>query len=378
MVALPFTLRPGEVLVDALLGTGQRQAPKGAVANAVTFLNKAIGHPRVAIDTPTGVDADRGQVLGEAVTATLTLTLGEHKAGLFCEPGATLAGEVRLIDIGLGQGRALDPSLRPAAWLLEDSDTAPWWPPRGPGIAKWDRGYVGIRAGGGAGVLSAHAALRAGAGLVTLFVPREDWSGLHGLWPEVVLAEPDRIGVRRQDAIVLGPGLGLDPVTREEVRRLWRELAIPLVVDADALTHLADATDRGCGGPRVITPHVAEAARLLATDRAAVEADRFAALQSLRRFGVPVLKGRFTLIGATLEPPPPGEDDAPWINQTGSHRLATAGSGDVLAGVIAALLAAGLPPRHAAALGVTLHGQAGERMSPGDTASDLVRLIRPA
>ncbi|MCB9777754.1 MAG: NAD(P)H-hydrate dehydratase [Alphaproteobacteria bacterium] len=350
--------------VDALLGTGQTDAPRGFALDGLQALARL--PVRVAIDLPTGLCADTGQPLGAPLPRfDLTVTLGRHKRGLWAAPGVFLAGERELVDIGLelGVGETGDDD----TFLLEEHDVVDWAPRDGPGRAKWHRGHVAVRAGGGAAVLAAHGAFRAGAGLVTVLAPRADWDRLHGLWPEVILTEPAALDPTRHDALVLGPGLGTDRV--DEVRDLWAGFPGAVVADADALTILAAAPEPPPDGRvRVLTPHSAEAGRLLGRERAAVDADRFAALDALRALGTPLLKGPCTLIGA------PG---ATWINPTGSVALATAGTGDVLAGLIGGLLARGLPAERALAIAAWRHGRAGEAMGPGGTASDLLQALRP-
>lgn len=357
--------------VDALLGTGQRAAPRGEIRDGILALAAVPGV--LAVDLPTGLDADTGQALGDAVVrADLTTCFGWWKPGLLCEPGASLAGEVEVVDIGLALSAVSEPDLSsPDARILQESDIRSWEKPLSPNMAKWDRGHVAIRAGGGAAVLAAHGALRGGAGLVTLLVPRADWDRLHGLWPDIILAEPGALNPERHDVVVVGPGLGTDAAAEAEVLSLWGQFPGAVVADADALTLLAQhPTLPPPGARRVLTPHVAEAARLLGTSRAAVEADRFGAAAALRPLvgetGAALLKGRNTLIaGAEL-----------WVNPTGSPRLATAGTGDVLAGLVGAALARGLPADRAAALSAWRHGCAGEALPSGGTASDLVALLR--
>ena len=363
-LGLPFSdpeqaVAGADVAVDALLGTGQSQAPRGQIIQALKALS--VARHVVAIDIPTGVHSDTGQNLGGAVQCALTLTIGRWKLGLLSAPGCALAGEVSLIDIGLDLALSMDPSLTPSAHILENSDIAGWWPKPADTDAKWDRGHVGILGSRGAATLAAHGAFRGGAGLVTLFAPKTEWDHFHGLWPEVIMAEAHRLDPNRHDVIVVGPGLGVEHI--DPVLALWNDYPGGVVADADALTILANhkhrtPTDRA----RIITPHTAEAGRLLGVSRAEVEADRFAAMGQLNSFGTAVLKGPCTLIG-----PSPI-----WVNPRGSSRLATGGSGDVLAGMIGGLLAAGLPPEHAAACGAWAHGIGGERMPEGGTASDLV------
>lgn len=365
---LEHVLDGAQVGVDALLGTGQQDAPRGFALDGLRALGRL--PVRVAIDIPTGVHADTGQVLGTAPpTFDLTIPLGRLKAGLLCPPALQLAGEIALVDIGLNLGRLHDPALAtPLAWLLEAADVAAWLPVEDGAAAKWHRGHVAVRAGGGAAVLAAHGAMRAPVGLVTLLAPRADWPALHGLWPEIILAEPNSLDPARHDALVLGPGLG--PDAGDEVERLWRDFENPILADADALAVLAE---RQLSPPperiRAITPHVAEAGRMLGRSAWQVDADRFAALADLAPFGTALLKGPRTLIGA------PG---APWVNPTGSVALATAGSGDVLSGLAGGYLARGLPAAQALALAAWRHGRAGERMGVGGTASELLRALPEA
>ena len=350
-------LGPADLLVDALLGTGQRDAPRGAIADGVKALHGET--PVVALDLPTGVHADTGQALGEPARAALTVTFGRWKTGLLAEPGASLAGEVVLVDIGLNLGARMA-GIEPDAWLLERADVVEMLEDIRPGEAKWDRGHVAVRAGGGAAVLACHGAVRMGVGLVTLLAPEKDWPRIHGLWPEVILAKPEALDPNRHDALVMGPGLG----DTTDVAALWRDFPGPVVADADALAVIAAPAPQHPN--RIVTPHAGEAARMLGMTRLEVAADRFSAIRALERFGTPVLKGPWTLIGG----------GPPWVNPTGSDRLATAGSGDVLAGMIGALLARGLGRRAAPAAAVWLHGVAGRRMPDRGSASDLVEALR--
>jgi len=351
------------VAVDALLGTGQRAAPRGEIQHALATLSQA--PHRVAVDIPTGIHPDTGQLLGTAMTYALTVTLGRWKSGLLCAPGCALAGDVYCVDIGLDLAHTVDPSLaHSVAHMLERTDIEMWRPKVHSTDAKWDRGHVAIIAGGGAAVLAAHGAFRGGAGMVTLLAPKADWEHFHGLWPEVILAAPESLDPKRHDVVVVGPGLGTDQP--ERVVDLWNDYPGGVIADADALTVLAAHPHRTpVGKPRVVTPHVAEAARLLHCERTEVEAHRFAAMSRLTNFGVVVLKGPHTLIGP----------DRLWVNPTGSARLATAGTGDVLAGMIGGLLATGTSPAQAAAIGVWDHGLAGQRMPAEGTASDLIKAL---
>lgn len=372
-VGIADALDGADVVVDALLGTGQKSAPRGAVEEGVVAIRAARdrGARVVALDLPTGVCADTGAALGGdhlTVNAHDTVTFGYWKPGLLCAPGAALAGAVHVVDIGLDLAIAHNPT-GPAtdAWLLTADDIRPLLSPPPTHGAKWDRGHVAVRAGGGAAVLASLGAFAAGAGLVTLLAPRNEWSAFHGLDPSVILAEPDTLDARRHDALVIGPGLGTQRT--HDVVHAWRSAPMPVLADADALTILAHhPTSPEVDHPRVITPHAAEAGRLLGMRRAKVDADRFAAVQALNKLGTPVLKGPFTLVGG----------DTPRVAPFADGRLAVAGSGDVLSGCIGAALASGASPVDAASLGVWLHGAAAEHMPTYGTARHLVDAIRTA
>jgi len=369
--SLSEVLHNADVVVDALLGTGQRSAPRGGVREGVDAIQqaRAAGAHVVALDLPTGVCADTGCAIGgpnTAVHAHQTVTFGYWKPGLLCAPGAGLAGEVQVVDIGLDLAAQSDSDQRhPDAWLLNEADILPLLPAPSPYSAKWDRGHVAVRAGGGAAVLACHGALASGAGLVTLLAPRSEWPTFHGLDPSVILAEPEALNPRRHDGLVIGPGLGLHHT--EEVVEAWQHAAMPVLADADALTILARHPTPACTDhPRVMTPHSAEAARLLGQTREQVEADRFAAAQQLQGTATVVLKGPHSLITA----------DVPRVMPFADARLATAGSGDVLSGCIAAGLARRHSALNAATLGVWAHGASGARMPTCGTASHLVDAVR--
>ena len=217
-----------DLKVDALLGTGQRDEPRGAIAAGVAMLRGDT--PVVALDLPTGVHADTGQALGDPAPAVLTVTFGRWKTGLLAEPGASLAGDVVLVDIGLDLGARIG-GIEPDAWLLEQADVERMLRGIRRGEAKWDRGHVAVRAGGGAAVLACHGAFRMGVGLDTLLAPETDWARIDGLWPEVILARPEALDANRHDALVMGPGLG----DTKDVSALWRDFPNPVVADADAL-----------------------------------------------------------------------------------------------------------------------------------------------
>ena len=207
-VSIEAAIEGAEVAVDAILGTGQVDAARGHIPDAIEAINSA--PKKVSIDLPTGLNADTGQPLGPVVSADLTITLGRWKPGLLASPGCVLTGEVVLVDIGLDLVHRAGLGLpQPNIHLLEEVDINRWRPRVLKQDAKWDRGHVGVIAGGGAATLAAHGAFRGGAGLVTLFAPQSKWESFHGLWPEVILATPESLNARRHSVLVIGPGLGL-------------------------------------------------------------------------------------------------------------------------------------------------------------------------
>ncbi|MCC6832137.1 MAG: NAD(P)H-hydrate dehydratase [Thermoleophilia bacterium] len=375
----------GAVLVDALLGPGTRGAPRGAVAAMVAWTAGWPG-PVVAVDVPTGVDADTGAVAGDAVRADLTVTFHGDKVGLHVAPGRGRAGRVEVVDIAIPSAVASDP----AAWLVHGG-AATAIPPKDAAGEKYSAGAVLVVAGApgmtGAGVLAALATLRAGAGLAVAAVPAAVQPLMAPLMLEVMCAPvADDAGrlcaasaddvlreAGRVSAVALGPGIGRASATTAAVLGILERLELPVVLDADGLWHLEGRPEALAARPAatVITPHAGEAARLLGSDRAAVEAERLAAAHDLaaRSGAVVVLKGPGTVIAA------PGQ--VPLIAAGGGPSLSTAGSGDVLTGIIAAALAKGLPARTAAAAGVALHAAAGDRAGRGDgmIAGDLLDVL---
>lgn len=375
MLGLDAAVAGAAVLIDALLGTGQRAAPQGAALDGVRACRRAraAGAAVVALDLPTGLHADTGQPLGaedEVVEADLTLTFGFLKPGLCLAPGLVIAGEVEVIDIGLGHAALVEPALLAAELEVgEPGDLDAALPKVGRLGAKWDRGHVAIRAEGGAAVLAAQGALASGAGWVTVLCPEVGWGRLHGLPPDVVLAAPSALDPQRHDVLVVGPGLGAAGAAA-----LLAAEAFPgiVIVDADAILPLREAS-AALRGRVVLTPHSAEAAALLGLRRARVEADRLDALRQLRSFGLPVLKGPGSLIG----------DRVPACWPVADARLSVAGSGDVLAGLIGGLVAR-CCPRGGEGLGavvsaaVGLHAHAAAELPPGGRAGQLAGAIAAA
>jgi ADP-dependent NAD(P)H-hydrate dehydratase / NAD(P)H-hydrate epimerase len=370
------------VVVDALLGTGTRGAPKGAVKAAIAAIDTAAG-PVVSLDVPSGVDTDSGRAPGLVVCADLTVTFHGDKLGLRVEPGRSCAGEVVVVDIGIPSVVRLEH----AAWLV-GADAAAAVPPKDPGGEKYGAGAVLVVAGSagmvGAGCLASKATLRAGAGLTVAAVPASLRAEVASHLLEVMTAAvPDDRGAfgpagvaavlaeaRRVGAVALGPGLGRALQTTGFVRDLLGKLALPLVVDADALWHLGEMPTwlRERSGTLILTPHAGEAARLLGARRADIERERLGSATRLAEAtgAVVVLKGPSTIVAT-----PDGEVA---VNSTGGPQLSTAGTGDVLTGIITAFLAKGMRPFAAAAVGVAVHGAAAQAAGRGDgtVAGDLI------
>jgi NAD(P)H-hydrate epimerase len=371
------------VIVDALFGTGLARPLDGAAASLVGAIN-ASGAFVIAADLPSGLDADTGRALGACVRADVTVTLGMLKVGLASAPGFARAGLVEVADIGIPR-RLIDATVVHAG-LVEEDDVRAILPRPGPMDHKGRRGHVLVVGGGpgkrGSARLASFAALRAGAGLVTL--ASQPGPGGELAAPDEVMTEPVddaaalAAALRGKAAVACGPGLGRDDRARALVAAVLAA-GVPAVLDADALHAIAPHPDRvaGAAGPVVLTPHPGEAAALLGTGTAAdVEADRLAAARALAaRFrAVVVLKGARTIVcDGTLG------DDFCAINPTGGPALATGGTGDVLAGAIAALVGQGLGPADAARAGVWLHGAAGDELydalGRGATARDVADAI---
>src|SRR5690242_7263297 len=378
-----------DLIVDGLLGIGGRgglREPFSSLAAEAETARQA-GATVVAVDLPSGIDADTGAVEGPAVRADVTVTFGAIKPGLLIDPGAGHAGAVELVDIGLGPYLETEP----AASAPQRDDIAELLPRSGAESDKYRRGVLGLLAGSdrftGAALLSAGGAVHGGAGMVRVVTTPEAAVLVRQKWPEtVVTVHPDEgdwdlLGsVGRVQAWVAGPGMGTDS---DAVTRLTAILRtdLPVLVDADGLTILSQHQDLlPRRAPTLITPHAGELARLLGTDPASVEARRLEhARRAAAQLGVTVLlKGSTTIIA----PPDAGPV---LVNPTGTPWLATAGSGDVLSGLSGALLAQGLTPAQAGLAGAYLHGLAGRLAASPDGAgqapigaSDLVRALPAA
>ena len=377
----------GAIGIDALFGTGARLPLPEPYAMLARVLD-ARERPIVAIDAPSGTDALTGAVAADAVRATVTVTLGAAKPGLFLEPARDRTGELWYAGIGIDEA-ILDAGPRTFA-ALDDGAFSALLPQRPPGADKRASGAPLIVAGSaqfpGAAVLCARAAARAGAGYVTVAAPRSVADVLRAhLVEQVVVEIPDDAPVeaaieelldiaKRNGSIGIGPGLGLDERTGAIVTGLLARTALPVVADASALFHLAKRLDVLRGKAAVVTPHEGEFARLSGKGSIA-PGQRVARLREfVERTGVTtLLKGRDTIVfdGATMH-----------LNATGTSALATAGTGDVLTGTIATLLAQGLSPVDAARAGAYWHGLAGKRAARrrpvGVVAGDVIEELAAA
>lgn len=387
-------LRFSDCLVDALLGTGFHGELEPAFARAVQLINQS-NKPVIAVDIPSGVEADTGQVRTVAVRAAQTITLGLYKPGLLLYPGAENAGKVTVADIGIPLELLTDGAIR------QNVLTAPYvrslLPLRTADAHKGTAGKVLVIAGSrgmtGAAALTSLAALRAGAGLVILGISEQ----LHDIM-EVKLTEvmtsplpgnsdacldSSCVGPvielsARANVLAIGPGLGGQAFTAEAVREIIRQAEVPLVIDADGLNALVGFTDilLDSQALAVLTPHPGEMARLTGLSAAQVNSDRVnVARQSALEWGsIIVLKGVPTIVAF-----PDGEI---FINTSGNPGMATGGTGDVLTGVIASLIAQGLSSHDAAVAGVYLHGYAGDLAAAsgrtGLIASDVLAALPAA
>ena len=367
-------LAGADVIVDAVFGTGLRSDVIGPAAAAIRAMN-AIDTLRVAVDIPSGLDADTGVVRGGAVLAHVTATMGCRKLGLVLDPDAPV-GRVEVVDLGVPPDAALEAARAegPLCYWLERADVARMLPRPGPGAHKGTAGHVLIIAGSagktGAALLAARAALRTGAGLATMATTRAGQTALDAkvvAEMTAVYADGDDADgasyarilalAGRMKAAALGPGIPTGPGMAAMVRRLVGELPIPLVVDADALNLLGEdaaALATSARAARVLTPHPGEMARVCGLPVGEISKDRLGHARRLaeRSRAVVVLKGARTVIARP--------DGTAHINPTANPALGTAGSGDVLTGVIASLLGQGLAAPDAACAGVFVHGESAE------------------
>ena len=367
-------LAGADVIVDAVFGTGLRSDVAGPPAAAISAMN-AVDALRVAIDIPSGLDADTGAVRGVAFAAQVTATMACRKLGLVLDPDAPV-GRIEIVDLGVPLDAAVAAAQAegPLCHWLEREDVARMLPRRGPSGHKGTAGHVLVIAGSagktGSALLAARAALRSGAGLATVATTAAGQTALDAkVVAEMTACYADgndadeasyaRIFAlaARMKAAALGPGIPTGPGMAALVRRLVADLSLPLVVDADALNMLGEDVAQvasAARAPRILTPHPGEMARLCGLPIVEIAKDRLGHARNLaeRSRAVVVLKGARTVIATP--------DGTAFINPTANPALGTAGSGDVLTGVIASLLAQGLQAPDAACAGVFVHGESAE------------------
>jgi ADP-dependent NAD(P)H-hydrate dehydratase / NAD(P)H-hydrate epimerase len=373
-----------DLIIDGVTGIGGHGGLREPAASLARLVARARddGAVVVAVDVPSGIDSDTGEVHGEAVQADVTVTFGTVKPGLLIDPGASLAGLTELIDIGLA-----DYLPAPAVVSMQAADVAAVLPRPQPESDKYRRGVLGLVAGSnqytGAAVLSCGGAIHGGAGMVRFVSADVAVNVVRQHWPEAVLTayQPDRPAeaiktAGRVQAWAVGPGIGTGP-DAEGLLAAVLASDVPVLVDADGLTVLAERRDLlRRDAPVLITPHAGELARLLTADRDDIEARRLHYVRAAAaELGVTVLlKGSTTVIAS------PDDTEPVLVNSTGTSWLATAGSGDVLSGLAGSLLAQGIPAATAAAAAAFLHGMAG-RLAARDApigASDLIGAIPAA
>jgi hydroxyethylthiazole kinase-like uncharacterized protein yjeF len=374
------------VVVDAIFGIGLRDSVTGAPAAALAAMNATPAH-KVAVDIPSGLDADTGRVRGVAFRADVTATMGARKLGLVLDADVPV-GAIEVIDLGVPIVPPADAG--PLARWLDGGVVRAELPRRGATAHKGSAGHLLVIAGSagktGAAVLAGRAALRGGVGLVTVASTAAGQAALDSKVVEIMTeryTDTDDADARasantlaalagKMRAVAIGPGIPTGPGMRAVVRDLVARLTVPMVVDADALNMMGMDVGRvlsNVAGPRILTPHPGEMGRLVGKTTAEVQEDRLGVARALamRTRSVVVLKGARTLVAAP--------DGTVFVNPTACGALGTAGSGDVLTGLIGGLVAQGMTPLAAACAGVFIHGAAGERvaarMGSGLTSGDL-------
>ncbi len=370
--AVRLFLAKTDIVVDAIYGTGFKGVVKDYAGRVIDAVN-ACDRPVISVDIPSGLEADTGRVNGPCIMAGLTVTFGLPKVGLLLEPGASCAGELMVADISLPASLLKDNQIK--CNMIDENMVRGWLPFRTTSSHKGDYGRVLVVGGSlgmaGAACLTAEAVIRAGAGLVTLAVPEGIYNPVASKLTEVMVVTVPQtlegtpakealpvIGdmLERAEVLAIGPGLSTNPETTELVRAIVARSNRPVVLDADGLNAFVGHTDllSKARKPLVITPHPGEMSRLAGMSTEAVQQDR---LQQARRWAsawgaVLVLKGAKTIVASP--------DGTTYINTTGNPGMATGGSGDVLTGIVAGLLAQGMDPAEAAAAGAYLHGAAGD------------------
>jgi ADP-dependent NAD(P)H-hydrate dehydratase / NAD(P)H-hydrate epimerase len=372
------------LVVDAILGTGMKSEVRGLYADAITLMN-ASGVPIVAVDVPSGLHTDTGMPLGVCIQAEMTVSLGYPKLGQVIYPGLDYVGDLVVADIGIDSRAVAE--VAPKIEVLERDEIGRLVPNRKPDTHKGTYGHLLVMAGSrgktGAAILACRAAMRSGAGLVTLAAPRSLNNILASSLVEV-MTEPLRDNpaeemelpsdddwrrlLERKNVLLFGPGIGVSDSTQSALHWLLKNLDIPWVIDADGLNNLALDIERlrKAKTPPIVTPHPGEMARLIGKNTAAVNQDRIGIARSFAtaHHCYVVLKGARTVLAT-----PEGKV---FINSTGNPGMASGGMGDVLAGMLAALLGQGFSPEDAMKLGVYLHGFVGDYLTTQNGAIGLI------
>lgn len=395
---------PCYAVVDAIFGIGLDREVGGHFADTINLINTSgFAHqaPVIAVDTPSGIDSDTGKVLGTCVRADYTATYCCAKPGHFIHGSSEWTGKLEIIDIGIPPEAILRAGLTTELATTETFRKIYRSLQRNKSSHKGSHGHLLILAGStgktGAAMLAARGALRSGAGLVSLCVPGNLNPVFESSLIEAMtiplphsrdcldIADWELIArsLQGKEAVVLGPGIGTEEQTAELVTRIYESVRCPVVIDADGLNILAENREglRRPGGPRIFTPHPGELSRLLDKSASDIQANRIDAavlggnlFRNDEHETVVVLKGAGTIIA--------GSDGTTIINTTGNPGMATGGMGDVLSGMIGALICQGLPPLDAAVAGVFLHGSAAdllyEKVGIGFTASEVAEMIPPA
>lgn len=364
--------RHSQIIIDALFGTGLTRKVTGFPAQVIRKINEAKKFV-VAVDIPSGIDSDTGQTTGSHVIADITCCLGEYKRSHWLFPAAESMGRLELIDIGIPA--QVTKQIEDQLALIEAGDIVSLFPQRKKNTHKGTYGHLLVVAGSrgkeGAAGLAAFSGLRAGTGLVTLAGPAS-LARLEEMIPLEIMTEflPETKGgtltkdsapavldlLKEKSALAIGPGLGTSPSTLEFLEALLPQVKVPAVIDADGLNLIAKSKSllKKLPSGTILTPHPKEMSRLTGKSTAEIQKDRVNSVMDFckKTKCVLILKGAHSLIGLP--------DGGVWVNPTGNAGMATAGSGDVLTGIIGGFLAQGLPPENAALAGVYLHGLAGD------------------
>jgi NAD(P)H-hydrate epimerase len=387
-----LSMRHRDIWVDAIFGTGLKSDIKGYIRDVILFIN-IMRKPVLAVDIPSGIDSDTGQVCGEAVRSNVTATFGYAKAGHYLYPGAAYSGKVEIVDIGIP--KYIADRISPKQRLLRNETVRSYLRPRSGDAHKGGTGHLFIIAGSpgktGAAAMTAMAAMRAGAGLVTVGLPKSLNPAVEPIILEAMTCPlPENSeGFLSEDSfdaimhnltgkkcVAIGPGLGTDSSTKKLILEVLRSSSLPVVIDADGLNLLVGETSllKKIKVPVILTPHPGEMSRLTGNTVELIQKDRISCARDFaREFKVNlVLKGAGTVIAHP--------DGNVFINPSGNPGMASGGMGDILTGIIAGFVAQGYPADEAARIGVYLHGKAGDRLAEsmgpfGFIASDILNAI---